>query len=421
MTVEVHQATTPPPTTAVVAVKSGTILELHRDQEWWSQRQIAVLRTLGVKADVTNEELAIFQHVAQRARLDPFAKQIYLVGRYDRRAGRDVYRPQTGIDGFRLIAQRSGRYAGRAGQQWCADDGVWRDIWVGTTPPTAAKVGVRHYDDHGVLHETWATVMFSEFEVTNKDGKPTGKWGTMPANQIAKCGEAAAHRTVFPDETAGLVVDEEMEKGDDEARREHAAQMAEAAVRRAAIQHERIRAQVAGAPANPAERGAGSAPVDDDFAAFAADDSTRADLEGAPEPDQDLLDVLLSAVGAAEDEAQLRHAEQEVDASHGVQRGVGGCSATLLRHGGLFCVAAVCRRMRHETHVRTQPRAGNRHRRRDARTCRRFRRRRQAGRVDPPDQRLRPGEPPGRALAREATAACRSSLRPPAREWTAAS
>lgn len=337
MTVDIAQApqarpgAAPKAGAAVAARATGTVLELRGDQQWWSQRQIDTLRVLGVKDDVLPAELMIFQHVAQRARLDPFSKQIYLIGRWDNRARRDVYRPQTSIDGFRLIAERSGRYAGRVGPMWCADDGAWREIWSGSKPPTAAKMGVRHYDARGVLHETWATVMFDEYVVTNKDGKPTGKWGTMPANQISKCGEAQALRTVFPDETAGLVVDEEVEKGDEEARREHAAHLAVNAARHAAIEHEQLVNSVnrPSAAFTQAERGTAPTtgdpfttppPVDPEFEAWVADDNARADAAGAPVPDRGELESLLAAVSIARDLEQLGELLSEAHAAFGVQK-----------------------------------------------------------------------------------------------------
>lgn len=326
-TIETHDPAPAKPTAEVVKAAGGTILELRPEQQWWTPRQISTLQTLGVENDVLQTELMIFQHVAQRSGLDPFAKQIYLVGRYDSRAGRKVYRPQTGIDGYRLIAQRTGRYAGRVGPLWCAEDGVWRDVWLSNKPPAAAKMGVRHYDNHGGLHETWATVIFTEYVVTNKKGEPTGKWGSMPANQIAKCAEAQAFRVVFPDETAGVLVDEETERGDAEARQEHAAHLAAAAARKAALEHERLVSQINGAPLEPAERGKGMAPQDE-FAtpdaaaleAFAADDAARAEAAGEPPPDAALLEVLLTATETAESDEELRQVESQVVGAHGVQR-----------------------------------------------------------------------------------------------------
>ena len=62
--------------------------------------------------NTTNDELKLFLHVAQKSKLDPFAKQIHAVKRFSKKTGAFIMAIQVGIDGYRLIAHRTGLCAG---------------------------------------------------------------------------------------------------------------------------------------------------------------------------------------------------------------------------------------------------------------------------------------------------------------------
>ena len=102
---------------------------------------------------------------------------------------------QVSIDGFRLIAQRSEEYAGQVGPQWCGDDGVWKDVWLGKAAPAAARVGVWR---NGFKEPCWGVARYDAYCGKKKDGSPTMMWSKMGDVMIAKCAEALGLRKAFP-------------------------------------------------------------------------------------------------------------------------------------------------------------------------------------------------------------------------------
>lgn len=169
------------------------------DGSWWSERQLAALRQMGVDR-APEGDLAVFHHVCQRTGLDPFARQIYMIARNSKQGLK--WTIQTSIDGFRLIAQRTGEYAGQQGPQWAGDDEVWRDVWLSSNPPRAARVGVYR---QGFVAPVWGVAHLTEYQDSRSP-----MWSSKPALMLAKCAEALALRKAFPLDLSGLYTDEEM-------------------------------------------------------------------------------------------------------------------------------------------------------------------------------------------------------------------
>ncbi|MDN5687083.1 MAG: phage recombination protein Bet [Brachybacterium sp.] len=179
--------------TELALPKNGNVNE-------WTEQEKAIVEASGL---VDRGQLApratveAFLAHCQRTGLDPIARQIYAICRKGR------WGIQVSIDGARLIAERSGKYAGQTPVEWTADGQTWTQVWLDKNAPAAARVGVHRSDFKEPL---FAVANFAAYNA----GGPM--WQKMPALMVGKCAEMLALRKAFPQDLSGLYSTEEMDQ-----------------------------------------------------------------------------------------------------------------------------------------------------------------------------------------------------------------
>ncbi|MEV4907082.1 recombinase RecT [Streptomyces albidoflavus] len=215
-------------TPASSTVVRPSAIVLRADQDEFDHKQLSTLALISPGlAAAPRGHLAMFFHYCVRTGLDPFARQIYMIGRTNWKAADNPDEPektwtiQTGIDGFRTVAHRA---AAKAEESISYEDTVYydsegnaHDVWLSQAYPSAVKVTVLRGTSRFPMIARW-----DEFAPTYYDRKQSAyvvakMWQQMPAHMLRKCAEAGSLRMAAPQDLSGVYVDEEMERADAEA------------------------------------------------------------------------------------------------------------------------------------------------------------------------------------------------------------
>ena len=175
----------------------------------WTPAEITILKEAILDAQASNAELALFSKICEATGLNPFAKQIYGI----RRKGKITF--QCSIDGYRLIADRTGQYAGNDDPLYDEGLSLYQHLVSGRGNPLVASVSVWKVVG-GVRCNFTASASWEQYAQTFWDKqqnchKLSETWQKMPHLMLSKCAESLALRKAFPNELSSLRTSDEMQ------------------------------------------------------------------------------------------------------------------------------------------------------------------------------------------------------------------
>jgi phage recombination protein Bet len=170
-------------------------LEFNREQLELIKSQIA--------PEATPDELKLFLYQAKRTGLDPLTRQIYCIHRWSKGGKRMTI--QTSIDGFRVIAERSGTYGGQSEPTFTYDK-------EGNVE--SCKISVFRFHNDIRFEASVGVAYLTEYCQFDKEGKPMGLWA-KPHIMLGKVAEALALRKAYPQDLSGIYTSEEMQQADE--------------------------------------------------------------------------------------------------------------------------------------------------------------------------------------------------------------
>mgnify|MGYP000482200160 CR=1 FL=1 len=169
----------------------------QRDLITFDSQKLELIRSTIAK-DLTPNEFNLFISIAKARGLDPVLGQIHAVVRGSGDKAKVNF--QVGIDGFRLIAARTGEFAGR---EETAFDYKGNQL-------EKAKVTVYRFVN-GQKCSWTASAKWSEYFPGEQMGF---MWKKLPETMLEKCAEAKALRMAFPSDLSGLYEPSEMDQAE---------------------------------------------------------------------------------------------------------------------------------------------------------------------------------------------------------------